>query len=63
MAKKRGLEFYRDKKREWRWRVVAKNGKVLADSGEGYRRMKDCIAGAEAACVVIWRHFIKDYLE
>jgi len=32
------VEFYKDKKGEWRWRVVAKNGKIVADSGEGYKR-------------------------
>lgn len=28
--------IYRDSKDEWRWRVVAANGRVLADSAEGY---------------------------
>lgn len=31
------FELYRDRKREWRWRLRAVNGRVLADSGEGYR--------------------------
>jgi uncharacterized protein YegP (UPF0339 family) len=26
----------------WRWRLVAPNGKVLADSGEAYTRRRDC---------------------
>lgn len=30
--------IYRDRKKEWRWRIVAKNGKVIADSAEGYKR-------------------------
>ena len=30
-------EVYEDKAGEWRWRVKARNGKVLADSAEGYR--------------------------
>jgi len=29
---------YRDRKREWRWRLTAPNGRILADSGEGYKR-------------------------
>jgi len=32
------LQIYRDAKREWRWRLRASNGRILADSGEGYRR-------------------------
>lgn len=26
----------------WRWRLVARNGKIVADSAEGYRRRIDC---------------------
>jgi uncharacterized protein YegP (UPF0339 family) len=32
------FHLYRDKNREWRWRLKASNGRVLADSGEGYKR-------------------------
>ena len=32
------LEIYRDANREWRWRLKASNGRIVADSGEGYRR-------------------------
>ena len=32
------LQIYRDVRREWRWRLQASNGRILADSGEGYRR-------------------------
>ena len=31
------LEIYRDANREWRWRLRAANGRIVADSGEGYR--------------------------
>lgn len=27
---------------EWRWRFIAKNGRILADSGEGYKRRGAC---------------------
>ena len=30
------FEIYKDKKIQWRWRLVAKNGKIVADGGEGY---------------------------
>lgn len=29
---------YRDQSGEWRWKRLAGNNKVVADSGEGYRR-------------------------
>jgi len=32
------LQVYRDGRREWRWRLRASNGRIMADSGEGYRR-------------------------
>jgi len=32
------LEIYRDGRREWRWRLRASNGRIVADSSEGYRR-------------------------
>jgi uncharacterized protein len=36
------FELYRDKNLKWRWRLVAKNGKIIADSGEGYHNKQDC---------------------
>lgn len=30
------FEVYQDKRLEWRWRMVASNGRIIADSGEGY---------------------------
>ena len=30
------FEVYRDAENEWRWRLVARNGKIIADSAEGY---------------------------
>ncbi len=35
--------IYKDGKGEWRWRLKARNGRIVADSGEGYKRK----AGAE----------------
>lgn len=40
-------KVYKDKKGEWRWRLVAANGNTLADSGEGYRNKADCLHGIE----------------
>jgi uncharacterized protein YegP (UPF0339 family) len=38
---------YRDDSGEWRWRMLARNGRVLADSGEGYKRPGVCAKQAE----------------
>lgn len=35
-------EVYRDAAGEWRWRVRAFNGNVVADSSEGYANRNDC---------------------
>ena len=40
-------EIYQDHKPEWRSRLRAGNGRIIADSGEGYQRVSDCEAGIE----------------
>jgi len=42
-----GLSFslFKDAKGEWRWQLVAANGKVIASSGEGYKSRAACVAG------------------
>lgn len=35
------LQVYRDRRKEWRWRLKAGNGRILADSGESYSRKRD----------------------
>lgn len=37
-------EIYRDARGEYRWRVRASNGRIVADSGEGYANLVDCTA-------------------
>ena len=36
---------YKDKIGEWRWRFIANNGKIIADSGEGYKNKSECYDG------------------
>jgi uncharacterized protein YegP (UPF0339 family) len=43
------LELYIDAKGEYRWRAVASNGRILADSAEGYRRKRAALKGAGKA--------------
>ena len=36
-------EYYKDHKGEWRWRLKAANGRIIADSAESYKEKKDCL--------------------
>jgi uncharacterized protein YegP (UPF0339 family) len=36
---------YRDGGGDWRWQLRADNGRIIADSGEGYRNPADCDHG------------------
>lgn len=40
-------KLYKDKKGEWRWRLLASNYRILADSGEGYVNKQDCLHAIE----------------
>ena len=51
--------IYKDNAGEYRWRLFAKNSKIIADSAEGYKRRSDCVHGARlvssiAADALIW---------
>lgn len=39
-------EFYKDSKKEWRWKRTASNGKIVGASSESYVNKSDCIANA-----------------
>lgn len=41
------FEIYRDSAEEYRWRLRANNGNIVADSGQGYSRRVDCENGIE----------------
>jgi len=38
-------QMYKDGYGQWRWRLVAANNKIIADSGEGYHNEQDCLHG------------------
>lgn len=42
------IELYRDGALQWRWRFIAANGRILADSAEGYKERADAVKGALA---------------
>lgn len=46
-AARRVFRVYEDAAGEWRWRLVAGNERVIADSGEGYRDKRDCLHAIE----------------
>lgn len=53
------FEIYKDKAGQFRWRLVAANGRIIADSAESYWNKGDCVsavsaikAGAAAAPVI-----------
>lgn len=35
---------YRDTQHLWRWRLVAANHRIIADSGESYYNLSDCLS-------------------
>ena len=41
------FHVYKDTKGEWRWRLKAANGKVVADSAEGYSSKQGCLNGID----------------
>jgi uncharacterized protein len=40
------FRYYQDRAGLWRWRLRAPNSLIIAESGEGYRRLQDCLIGA-----------------
>ena len=39
--------LYKDVSAQWRWRLVAANGKTIADSGEAYWNKSDALHGIQ----------------
>ena len=44
-------------RREWRWRIKADNGRIIASSSEGYKNKQDCIYNAKSTAKSINSHF------
>jgi hypothetical protein len=42
------FELYKDKSGEIRWRLVASNGQMIANSGEGYKTKESAKNGIES---------------
>ena len=41
------FQIFQDRKGEYRWRLRARNGEIIADSNEGYSRKASCKHGIE----------------
>ncbi len=41
------FQIYQDRKGEYRWRLRARNGEIIADSNEGYSRKASCKQGID----------------
>lgn len=41
------FEIYQDKAGEWRWRYRARNGRIMADSAEGYASNRNAFRALE----------------
>lgn len=44
------VELYPDAERKWRWRRVAANGEIVADSAQGYTRKSTARSSARRQC-------------
>ena len=42
------FELYKDAKGEFRWKLIASNGQMIANSGEGYKTKVSAKAGIES---------------
>lgn len=47
--------IYQDKGGQWRWRLVASNGKIVADSGEGYYQRNNALRAARSVALQAMR--------
>lgn len=47
------FEIYQDKKGKWRWRLIAKNGRIVADSGQGYSRRDAVLRAIVLVCTEV----------
>jgi uncharacterized protein YegP (UPF0339 family) len=56
------LYKYQDKKGEHRWRLVARNGRILADSGEGYTTAKMRDKGLKAVIKALFYEQFDEWL-
>ncbi len=47
------FEIYRDTGGDWRWRLRARNGRIVADSAEGYASRRNVKAAVATTVLVV----------
>jgi uncharacterized protein YegP (UPF0339 family) len=52
------LDLYRDSKKEWRWRITARNGRIVGSSSEGYKRKSKAIANLKRIKEAVTRYLV-----
>lgn len=57
------VEFFKDRKKEWRWRLRASNGRIVATSGEGYRRPSGAAKTLQRLATAVRLHSAIRYLD
>jgi uncharacterized protein YegP (UPF0339 family) len=57
------IEVYADTAGEWRWRLRAANGELVANSGEGYTRQEDAVRAARTALELMEQATHRDDVE
>jgi uncharacterized protein YegP (UPF0339 family) len=57
------FELFVDAADEWRWRLVAANGNIIADSGEGYTSKQGAERGIESVKRVAADATVRDLSE
>jgi len=50
------LQLYKDKKDQWRWRLKASNGRIVATGGEAFSSRAKC----NESVVKVWNTFQSD---
>ena len=53
-ARQAKFEVYEDSAGEWRWRGIAGNGEIIADSGEGYATKANAERARDRAIELAW---------
>jgi uncharacterized protein YegP (UPF0339 family) len=48
-----GVRYYQDAEGDWRWRVKAANGRIIANGTEGYTRRADVLRAYATARALI----------
>lgn len=51
MKRRASVDVYKDKAGQFRWRLRARNGKIIASSSEGYASKRNVMRAARA----VWR--------